>query len=106
MRPTRKRETGKAEARHPVGANGAEARRGFVACENEPGHGGNTAEGNRSDFDHIRRRRVIPERFFFPSRSQFGKIVVADEPPLRAGLAAFASPANIAVFRRSRVRRI
>ena len=36
-------------------------------------------------------RRVIHERFFFPSRSQFGKIVVADEPPLRAGLAARAS---------------
>lgn len=78
MRPARKRETGKAEARHPVGANGAEARRGFVACENELG-------GRRRDrrkairFRSHTRRRVIHERFFFPSRSQFGKIGVADE---------------------------
>jgi hypothetical protein len=34
---------------------------------------------------------VVNERFFFPSRLQFGKIGVADEPPLRAGLAPSAS---------------
>jgi len=54
MHPARKGKPEKQKLATPKGAEGAEARRGFVSCENEPGTAGMPGKEKRSDFDHIR----------------------------------------------------